>query len=170
MIEVEQFALAFDDPVAARELALRDQWARNQAAQATFWGPDQYVILWVCQGTFDREWWDGLHEYQRHTWRMRYEVARDRANTHGCRMIEPGYAVAMEEEEYRHSRQLAESWAVDLRQAFLEGKPCPIKPVPGLLGTEWILRWAFDLAAVPAASLGGIQPADLDELQQRRAA
>src|SRR6185436_16407166 len=52
--------------------------------------------------------------------------------------------------QVKQSREIAERWAVELRQAFIERKPCPIKAIPGVAGipsqSECILSWAMDIA------------------------
>lgn len=155
MTPAEQFELPLTaaDPF---ELALEAQWRRNEIEQAERWGgADRYVIAWWSDGnTADVDGWRELKEYERNRWRSIYEAERGQAE--GRReMRRPGYFHAEAENAWRNAKALAESWAVDLRKAFLEGKPCPIRPAPGY---EAVLWYAFHLAQVPEACL----PADPD--------
>jgi hypothetical protein len=45
---------------------------------------------------------------------------------------------------------MAEAWAIEIREAFLQRKPCPIIPATGF---ETILKMAFDLAQIPVDSM-----------------
>ncbi len=51
---------------------------------------------------------------------------------------------------YQQNKQLAEHWAAQIRQAFLDRRPCPIIAEPRF---QWILQWAFEIAQVPAECL-----------------
>lgn len=70
------------------------------------------------------------------------------------------YERAIAEEEFQMCKATAERWAVEIRQAFINRQPCPIR-VKGVEGVrpldalkyEWILEWAFQLACVPKECL-----------------
>jgi hypothetical protein len=56
------------------------------------------------------------------------------------------------DEYYNNRKALAESWAAEIRQAFLQQRPCPIKPEPQY---RWVLEWAFTLAQMTPENLQG---------------
>jgi hypothetical protein len=137
MNEPEQFEIDFTRPISP--------WADTEREEAKRWTPEALCILWVCGGRDDREWWGALPEYERQTWRSRYATERAAADAHRRPMKSPGIVLMALEEAHRESKGLAERWAEDIRKAFLEGKPCPIKPAPRY---EWILDWALNLAQI----------------------
>jgi hypothetical protein len=57
------------------------------------------------------------------------------------------YEAAVNEERFQQLKRVAESWAHDIRQAFLNRQPCPIITSDPVY--ESVLQWAFQLAAVP---------------------
>ena len=61
----EQFEIDFADEKAAFELKLRDQWTRNQAADAHNWTEEAMAMVWSL-GRSDWESWENLPRYTRH--------------------------------------------------------------------------------------------------------
>jgi hypothetical protein len=70
-------------------------------------------------------------------------------------MPDPALLYARRNNAWENSKRLAESWAKDIRKAFLERKPCPIIPAKGF---ELELELAFDLAQVPVGCLEEMEP------------
>lgn len=143
---MSQLELSLPDPDAV-ELHFR----RLEQLAALEFSPENLCVAWACQGNPDHDWWKGLPEYKRREWVNRYELERWRADTYGCAMRSPATVLAMENEAWQEHEQRAQAWAVEIREAFKAGKPCPIRP------TFWhqhTLDRALDLAAIPAACVG----------------
>ena len=64
MHAAEQFEIDFASEKAAFELKLRDQWARNQAADAHNWTEEAMAMVWSL-GRNDWESWNNLPHYTR---------------------------------------------------------------------------------------------------------
>jgi hypothetical protein len=85
-----------------------------------------------------------------------------------AKMKQARHEQAVNEENFQQCKRLAEAWAVEIRQAFLNRQPCPIR-VTGVEGVhpldalkyQMILEWAFQLACVPKECLPPA-PADGD--------
>jgi len=64
MHATEQFEIDFNNDKAAFELKLRDQWARNQAADAHNWTEEAMAMVWSL-GRNDWESWNNLPHHER---------------------------------------------------------------------------------------------------------
>lgn len=138
MNEPEQFEIDFANPI--------NPWADAEREEAKRWTPEALCILWVCGGRDDREWWGRLPNYERDAWRNRYDCERAAADHSRRPMRSPGSILAELEEHFQQSKELAERWAQDIRDAFLKRQPCPIKAERS---HEWVLAWALRLACIP---------------------
>ena len=108
-------------------------------------------VHWLC-GYNDPDafaWWKALPRYEREWWLQNYRSGRE-AFKRGEGMPVAGAIWWRRENLWKETNRLAESWAKDIRQAFLDRKPCPIIPAPGY---EYVLAMAFNLAQVPAGCL-----------------
>jgi hypothetical protein len=65
-------------------------------------------------------------------------------------MRSPQQVLAAEEESYRHHEQHAQRWALEIEEAFKQGKPLPFKPDPQF---RWLLDWAYQLTKIPKECL-----------------
>jgi hypothetical protein len=154
MHEADQFELPLPER-SDLDVALEKQWRANEIAQAEYWGPDVHVIYWWAAGSWDREGWEALPSYERDRWRTEYECERQLSIATG-RPLQPAADI------YRRAKaavdqaeEIAESWAKEIRKAFLERRPCPIVPAPGF---EGVLEWAFLKAQVPQECLAAAEP------------
>ncbi|CAN5549612.1 hypothetical protein BH09VER1_BH09VER1_24950 [soil metagenome] len=147
----------FDSP----EGALQARWRENEERERRFWTEETRCISWLNSWRHpveeDFSWWKALPSYERSAWLSHFDDACRMARATGQPVREPGYFAARAQEALAKSEKLAESWAEEIRKAFIHRKPCPIIPAPGY---ENILAWAFVKAAVPAECL---PPQQLEE-------
>lgn len=150
-----EFPLTTPDPL---EVELEKRWKENERAQAHQWTPEAFACLWWSGGVkADPDGWAALPSYERRGWIHEYEFQRSRAESCGVPMT-PAWCVAgMREESFQHTKRLAESWAEDIRKAFKEGRPCPIRPEPAF---AYVLDWAFQIATVPRECLAAAETPD----------
>ncbi len=122
-IEAEQlmFELRPATPEELREEALQALWRRREREEAAKWTPEAYCRVWM---QIDKDQWNQMPNYKRHNWLQRYLHEKERREC-GFEMRTPGYHEAVAEESFQEAKRLAESWAVDIRKAFVERKPCP---------------------------------------------
>jgi hypothetical protein len=140
-VVAEQFEIDWEHPI--------NPWAENEAREAKNWTPDALCSVWACNGANShREWWESLPKYQQRQWLARYQAERERVDLCGRPMRTAAYVMAMEENGYQQDKALAERWAQEIREAFVHGMPCPIRPTWEF---QHILDWAFDIACVPQA-------------------
>lgn len=158
MHEAEQFELTMPER-SDLDVALENQWRRNEIAQAEYWGPDCAVIYWWAGGSWDREGWDRLPEYERTRWRHAYEGEISAPRGPGFTRRTASQVAAADEENYRQMRAMAERWVAEIRNAFLERRPCPIRPTPEF---ESVLLLAFQMAQVPQECLAAAEPFEVE--------
>ena len=137
----EQFALDLEGNDL--ETRLHGQWALNQERDARNWTVEAHTMVWVLGGD-DWDWWNSFPRYQRAQWISWYEDAQSARRGRGtCDMQTFVQYQAGAEDRYQRNLELATAWSKQIREAWLNRKPCPIIPAPGF---EHILHWAFDLA------------------------
>lgn len=173
MNQAEQFELPLSeaDPLEAR---LQRQWDQNARDQAWQWTPERMAMLWwsgAPEYGENPEGWAALPEYERARWRNCYAHERALADAREelnqslvadgqkplppYRMRSAAYLGAMAEEHFQESKRLAQDWSQEIRKAFLERRPCPIKAEPAY---ESVLLYAFQLAQVPEDCLPQPEP------------
>ena len=84
----DQFPLPLDDPKAAFELQLRDQWAANRAADAHNWTDEAMAMVWFL-GRQDFESWKSLPNYTRDQVVNAYQFEQSALAWNGRRTIRP---------------------------------------------------------------------------------
>ncbi len=126
MTEPDQFHFDFDDPKAAFELQLHEQWARNEAAQAGDWTEEALCIAWVTQsdGRAWRDWWQQLPRYERERHLRNYRYEREWADEAGKPMRHPTH-YEVPREVIEQDRAIVAQMVEDIRQAAIEGRPMP---------------------------------------------
>lgn len=130
-----QLTIDFDNPPTP--------WAESAEREARNWTPEALARAWASQG--DPDWWNTIPAYERRAWVGRWKHEQERLAA-GLTVRNPEHVLAIAEAEYANALALAKLWAEDIRHAFLDGRPCPIKPAPNF---RHILDWAFQLAAIP---------------------
>ena len=116
-------------------------------SEAKNWTEEALCLQWLCsQNSPDWDWWRGLKSYERNAWLADYRCGRELVEQ-GLRMPSPDLIIARHNERYAETVALAKSWASEVRQAFKDGTPCPIKPEPAF---KLALDMAIDLAGIPA--------------------
>lgn len=122
----------------------------RETREAANWTEEARCARWLF--VHDSLWlesWKALPKYDREGWLLEYRIGRQAVES-GGRMPSASLIMAHREAAWKQTKELAESWARDIRAAFLERKPCPIIPAPGF---EHVLHYAFDLAQVPVGCL-----------------
>ncbi len=115
-----------------------------QEAAAREFSEDRLCAAWLANGFGDREFWEHLRPYEQRSWLAQYREERIYADYHSKgRMRSAAFLAQLNEFGYQEAKRHAEYWARDLREAFVQRKPCPIIPEPRY---RWILDWAFQLA------------------------
>lgn len=114
--------------------------------------PDDPDIIhcywWATNGGIHGEWYRSLPSYEQLRIVNEYKAEKAFAGSGPMRSLEHLEARLME--GVAASRNLAMRWAMEIEEAWKEGRPCPIKPEPS---KQWIFDWAFRLAKVPAQCL-----------------
>ena len=130
--------------------SLETIWNRQIQEQSANWTEEALCLQWLCPKSCpDWDWWHGLHSYERNAWMADYRCGRDLVEQ-GLRMPSPMMFYAKREELWKETKAIAKSWSHDIRQAFKDGKSCPIKPAPMFTVA---LDMAIDLAGISAACL-----------------
>jgi hypothetical protein len=127
-------------------------------------------FLWLSNGVSQEpeNWWNELPKYVQSWWRREYREARERLET-WWREFHLGVATLADryymprpetiwnarEEHMRQAKEIASKWAIEIKEAFLTQKPCPIAPMPRF---RYILDMAFELAQVPVGCLAVVEP------------
>ncbi len=116
----------------------------EEQAELNFYGiPEQEAacILWIWPDSeFEqfKDWWCKMPKYQRTEYLNAYE-------TYGTHGVSFGQWISISRGYHDNRKALAESWARQIREATLAGKPIPIQPAPKF---KWVLDWACELAGV----------------------
>lgn len=150
-----QYFFDFDDPKAAFELQLRDQWARNEAAQAGDWTREALCLAWVTKsdGRAWKDWWDQLPNYERHQLLNLYDAEQQLADARGKPMRPYRSIQADLDEAVKQHFAIAELWARDIKEAAVAGRPMPYRLHEDATPAEAmrfrsLLRLAMDMANV----------------------
>lgn len=145
----------FDDPKAAFELKLRDQWAKNERDQAHQWTREALCLAWVTgsDGTAWQDWWKAQPNYTQAQMLNEYDYERWLADTlqrpmRSYRQIRSGIDAMVAQD-----LAIAKLWAHDIREAALAGKPMPYREHEEMSGAEHVrfrslLRMAVSEAGV----------------------
>lgn len=131
-------------PDEYREEQLEAQWRRNAAEQAEHWTDERRAALWA----FGSDDVGGLVEYQKRALVEQWRTERMLAGKHGRPMRSADTVRAGDAEEFAGEKAMALHWAARIRQAFADGKPCPIHPAPKF---RHVLELAIEYAGIPAA-------------------
>lgn len=141
----EQLTMDLPAPSEAElfEAELQARWRLNEAKIAEYWTTERRACYWA----FEREDWPAsLYDYERRAVVGHYETALFLAEQMDAPIRSYKTMLAGFEEDYAHKKKMADGMAAELRQAFLDRKPCPFKMEPGW---EWLLSWALQLASIP---------------------
>lgn len=141
---LEQMTLDLDGEQIETQWNLREQ---EEHAKNT---EEARCLQWICEkDSPDWDWWKSLRQNERDRWIADYRLVREMVEA-GHKMSSPRSYGPPRREVVNQWQAMAEAWAVQIRQAFLQRKPCPIIPAKGY---ETILEWAFQLAQIPAESM-----------------
>ncbi len=131
----EQFEI--DWAAAERDWPLREQWARNAAAQAGDWTEEGLCIAWVTQsdGRAWRDWWAGLANYEREQLLNCYRFEREFADSVG-RAMRPYKHFEIDQQQIDDDRAIIERFKADIINAAIQGRPMPITAGEDMTGWE----------------------------------
>jgi hypothetical protein len=116
-----------DWEAAASDWPLREQWARNAAAQAGDWTEEALCLAWVTQsdGRHWRDWWAGLANYEREQIINCYRFEREFADSID-RPMRPYKHFEIDQQQIGDDRAIIERFKADIINAAVQGRPMPI--------------------------------------------
>ncbi len=138
------------DFVLPTKTAQEIQWERNEAAQRAFWTEERLAAQWAFKTIHGIEILDSMPRYKRDHLVTLFRAEQQRVENTGMQMREYDSLMIDAEEHYQEGKKMAAAWAEEIRQAFKQGKPCPIRPT---FWYEHVLEWAFQMACVPRECL-----------------
>lgn len=114
----EQFPLPLDDPKAAFEFQLRQQWEKNHAADAHNWTDEAMAMVWYL-GRSDWDAWKELPSYERNRIVINYQVEQQMATASNRRTIRsyreacPPVPKEVMDDYYARVEEMAQQLAAD---------------------------------------------------------